>query len=80
MVKQLSERKNKFISKLNELEKQPQSQAEKKGQISESLRVSENEKQKMKALIEEIDAKINTLQSELNENQEKNDFNKRKKS
>tara|TARA_B100001250_G_scaffold57918_1_gene44950 strand:- start:991 stop:3387 length:2397 start_codon:yes stop_codon:yes gene_type:complete len=71
MVRQLSERKNKFISQLSELEKQPQSQAEKKGQISESLRVSENEKQNNEGLIEEIDAKINTLQSELNENQEK---------
>ena len=71
MVRQLSERKNKFISQLSELEKQPQSQAEKKGQISESLRVSENEKQNNEGLIEEIDTKINTLQSELNENQEK---------
>ncbi len=71
MVRQLSERKNKFISQLSELEKQPQSQAEKKGQISESLRVSENEKRNNEGLIEEIDTKINTLQSELNENQEK---------
>ena len=54
MVRQLSERKNKFISQLSELEKQPQSQAEKKGQISESLRVSENEKQNNEGLIEEI--------------------------
>ena len=54
MVRQLSERKNKFISQLSELEKQPQSQAEKKGQISESLRVSENEKRNNEGLIEEI--------------------------
>ena len=30
MVKELSERKNKFLSQLDNLEKQPQSQAEKK--------------------------------------------------
>ena len=45
MVKELFERKNKFLSQLNNLEKQPQSQAEKKGQTSESLRLSEIEKQ-----------------------------------
>ena len=33
MVTELTERKNKSLSKLNELEKQPQSQAEKKGLI-----------------------------------------------
>ena len=36
--------KQKLSNKLNEFEKQPQSQAEKKGQISESLRLAENEK------------------------------------
>ena len=45
MVKELNERKNKLLTKLTELEKEPQSQAEKKGKVSESLRLSENEKQ-----------------------------------
>ena len=71
MVKELSERKNKFLSQLSDLEKQPQSQAEKKGQISESLRSSENEKTENESVIEEVEVKINTLKSELNENQEK---------
>ena len=48
MIIELNERKNKQSLKLIELEKQPQSQAEKKGQISESLRASEIEKQNKK--------------------------------
>jgi len=48
MVKELTERKNKLLSQLNELDRQPQIQAEKKGQISESLRISEKEKTEMK--------------------------------
>ena len=45
MINELNERKNKLNLKLTVLEKQPQSQAEKKGQISESLRLAEKEKQ-----------------------------------
>ena len=45
MVNQLRERKNKLLNKLIELEKQPQTQAEKKGQVSESLRLAEKERQ-----------------------------------
>ena len=48
MVQELRERKNKLNFKFTELEKQPQTQAEKKGQISENLRLSENEKMRMK--------------------------------
>ena len=48
--------------KLNELEKQPQTQAEKKGQISENLRISEKEKNENEILIEEIDKKIINLE------------------
>ena len=44
MVKELSERKNKLSIQLNDRDKQPQIQAEKKGQISEGLRIAENEK------------------------------------
>ena len=42
MVKELTDRKNKLLNKLNELERQPEIQAEKKGQVSENLRSSEN--------------------------------------
>ena len=65
MVQELRERKNKLNFKFTELEKQPQSQAEKKGQISENLRLSENEKNENETLIEEIDKKINGLREEL---------------
>ena len=65
MVQELRERKNKLNFKFSELEKQPQSQAEKKGQISENLRLSENEKNENETLIEEIDKKINDLREEL---------------
>ena len=65
MVQELSERKNKLNFKFTELEKQPQSQAEKKGQISENLRLSENEKNENETLIEEIDKKINDFREEL---------------
>ena len=65
MVQELRERKNKLNFKFTELEKQPQSQAEKKGQISENLRLSENEKNENETLIEEIDKKINDHREEL---------------
>ena len=48
MIKELTDRKNILSNQLNQLEKQPQIQAEKKGQISENLRISEEEKTKMK--------------------------------
>jgi len=66
MINELNERKKKQISKLEELEKQPQTQAEKKGQISENLRISEKEKDENEKIIEEIDNKINELRNELN--------------
>ena len=47
MVNELNERKQKLSNKLDEFEKQPQSQAEKKGQISESLRLLKMKKMKM---------------------------------
>ncbi len=71
MVNQLNERKNKLSDQLNTLEKQPQTQAEKKGQISESLRSAESENNKNQILIEELGNKINSLRSQLNEIQEK---------
>jgi chromosome segregation protein len=71
MVRELSERKNKLLSQLNDLNQQPQIQAEKKGQISEGLRISEKEKIENESIIEETDKKINFLRLELNEVQEK---------
>jgi chromosome segregation protein len=71
MVNQLNERKNKLSDQLNTLEKQPQTQAEKKGQISESLRSAESENNENQILIEELENKINSLRSGLNEIQEK---------
>ena len=70
MVNQLDERKNKLLNKLAGLEKQPQTQAEKKGQVSESLRLAEKEKQENEIVIEETDNKISALQTELNNTKE----------
>ena len=70
MVKELSERKNKSLSQLSDLEKQPQSQAEKKGQISENLRLSEKEKQENETIIDQVDNKIAELRNELNSTKE----------
>jgi len=67
---ELNERKNKQNLKLNELEKQPQTQAEKKGQVSENLRISEKEKNENENLIEGIDEKIFNLRNELNATKE----------
>ncbi|MDA9667204.1 AAA family ATPase [Candidatus Pelagibacter sp.] len=71
MVTELIERKNKLLSQLKELDNQPRVQAERKGQISENLRISDNEKIDNDAIIEETDNKIETLRNELNEIQEK---------
>ena len=71
MVRELTDRKNKLLNKLNELEKQPEIQAEKKGQISQNLSTSENEKNENEIVIEKIDIKINSLGSKLNEIKEK---------
>ncbi len=70
MVNELSERKNKFLSQLDDLEKQPQSQAEKKGQISESLRLAEEEKGENQIVIDQIDNKIVALRNDLNSTKE----------
>ena len=70
MINELNERKNKLFSKLNDLEKQPQTQAEKKGQISENLRISEKEKDENEIIIKQIDIEINKLRNELNATKE----------
>ena len=66
MVNELNIRKKKLLEKLNKLETEPQTQAEKKGQVSESLRLAEKEKQENEIVIEETDNRISTLQTELN--------------
>jgi len=64
MITQLADRKQKLNQKLTDLEKRPNLNAEKKGQISENLRISENEK-------ENNETKINNLEQQLEENKTK---------
>ena len=70
MVNELSERKNKFNLQLEKLDNQPKIQAEKKGQITENLRISDKEKNENEKIIDETDKKIETLRTQLNEIQE----------
>ncbi len=70
MINELNERKNKQILKLNELEKQPQIQAERKGQISENLRMSEKERNENEIQIEGADKKTIVLRNELKSTKE----------
>ena len=71
MVTELTERKNKLLSQLNERDQQPKVQAEKKGQTTEGLRISQHEKIENEKIIEDTDKKINSLRLELNDVQEK---------
>ena len=70
MVAELTERKNKFTTQLTELDNQPKVQAERKGQISENLRISDKDKIDNDVVIEETDQTIESLRSQLNEIQE----------
>jgi len=70
MVGELTERKVKLNSQLERLDNQPKLQAEKKGQISEGLRISEKEKVENELIINSTDEKIETLRNQLNEIQE----------
>jgi chromosome segregation protein len=70
MVNELTDRKNKLSKQLNDLENQPRVQAERKGQITENLRISDEEKIENEKIIEETDKKIETLRAQLNEIQE----------
>ena len=70
MVTELTERKNKLNLQLEKLDNQPELQAEKKGQISEGLRISENEKTENETIINSTDEKIENLRTQLNEIQE----------
>ena len=70
MVAELSDRKNKLNVQRDKLDNQPKFQAEKKGQISENLRISENEKNENEQIINTTDEKIENLRNQLNEIQE----------
>ncbi len=70
MVAELSDRKNKLNVQRDKLDNQPKFQAEKKGQISENLRISENEKNENEQIINTTDEKIDALRNQLNEIQE----------
>ncbi len=70
MVGELTDRKNKLTDQLKELDNQPKAQAERKGQISENLRISDKEKIDNDTIIEETDKQIENLRSQLNEIQE----------
>ena len=70
MIHELNSRKFSFNKKLVDLENQPQSQAEKKGKISENLRISEEEKNDNEILIENLDNKVLELRKKLNTTRE----------
>ena len=70
MVTELSERKNKLNLQLEKLDNQPELQAEKKGQISEGLRISEKEKSENETIINQTDEKIENMRVQLNQIQE----------
>ena len=70
MVTELTGRKNKLNIQLEKLDNQPKLQAEKKGQISEGLRISEKEKTENELIINSTDDKIENLRTQLNEIQE----------
>ena len=70
MVAELIERKNKFTTQLTELDNQPKVQAERKGQISENLRISDKDKIDNDVVIKETNQTIESLRSQLNEIQE----------
>ncbi len=70
MVSELTDRKSKLMEQLKELDNKPKIQAERKGQISENLRISDKEKIDNDSIIEETDKQVETLRSQLNEIQE----------
>lgn len=70
MVSQLTERRSKLNDQLSKLDNQPKLQAEKKGQITEGLRISEEEKKENDEIINSTDEKIENLRLQLNEIQE----------
>ena len=69
-IYELTDRKEKLVLQLDKLENQPKLQAEKKGQISEGLRISEIEKSDNELIINTTDEKIDALRVKLNQIQE----------
>ena len=70
MIAELTGRKDRLNLQSEKLDNQPKLQAEKKGQISEGLRISEQEKNENETIINETDEKIENLRNQLNEIQE----------
>ena len=70
MVNELTERKDRLNLQLGKLGNQPNLQAERKGQISEGLRIAEKEKIENDDIINSTDEKIENLRNQLNEIQE----------
>ena len=66
-IKQLLARKNKNLKQLEILENKPKSQAEKKGQLTESLRISEVDRDKYYKIIEEGEHNISVKRNKLND-------------
>ena len=67
MMIQLADRKERLNVRLSDLEKQPNINAEKKGQISENLRISENEKANNETKINNLEQKLEENKIKLNE-------------
>ena len=71
MIVQLGSRKEKLNVRLSELEKKPNLNAEKKGQISENLRISEKEKESNETKMNNFESQLDENRSKLNEIKEK---------
>ena len=71
MIIQLGSRKEKLNVRLSELEKKPNLNAEKKGQISENLRISEKEKESNETKMNNFESQLDENRSKLNEIKEK---------
>ena len=67
MIVQLADRKFKLNQRLSELEKQPNLNAEKKGQISENLRISEKDKENNETSINNLEKQLENNKIQLNE-------------
>ena len=67
MIVQLADRKFKLNQRLSELEKQPNLNAEKKGQISENLRISEKDKENNETSINNLEKQLENNKIKLNE-------------
>ena len=70
MSTNLRERKENINSKLQKLENKPQTQAERRGEISESLRISENESETNNIKIRNLENEILNLRNQLNAKKE----------